>query len=144
MPKTLMRAASMVIAAKSIEPIYMNPIDHPEMEVSVEGWGKRLEQVLIEKGMSNAEVGDAIGVADSTIGRYINKGQNPTLENVISLANHLQVDPAWLLFGAEPSRDVWVLKKQKVQEDPRKAKKAIAGLLKDLLGMLEYADSLID
>ena len=126
------------MSSKQINPVYMNTIDYPDVELSVEGWGKRLEQVLEDKGISNSAAADAIGVNGSTIGRYIG-GQNPTLANVIALANFLKVDPAWLLFGAESTKDIWVLDKRRVTQDPEKAVKAMSGLIQSLMEMYTYA-----
>lgn len=66
--------------------------------------GLRIKLVREEKGLTFQEIADKVGVAKSTIQRYeagtIEKIKLPVVE---SIANVLEINPAWLIGKAESS-----------------------------------------
>jgi transcriptional regulator with XRE-family HTH domain len=65
--------------------------------------GERLENARRRSVMTQAELAHASGVALITVTRLEgNKIENPRPATIRRLAEALDVDPAWLLFGDEP------------------------------------------
>ena len=68
-----------------------------------ENWGKRLQQILKEKGVSSREAARIIGVQPSVISGWT-AGQSPNDFNKVKvLADHLKVSFTWLLTGVNDS-----------------------------------------
>ena len=65
----------------------------------------RIKELIKEKGLTVAEVALKMGIAPPTLSRAING--NPTVDTLIKLARHLQVDIREL-FG-DPSKDLFGL-----------------------------------
>lgn len=65
--------------------------------------GERLEETRKRRILTQAELADKAGVALITVTRLENSKSNvnPRADTVRRLANALDVDPAWLLFGDE-------------------------------------------
>lgn len=65
--------------------------------------GERLEETRKRRILTQAELADKAGVALITVTRLENSKSsvNPRADTVRRLANALDVDPAWLLFGNE-------------------------------------------
>ena len=53
--------------------------------------GKRLKELRIQKGLSQQDLGDAIGVTKVSICGYENGTRLPNLEKLVSLAEKLEV-----------------------------------------------------
>ena len=58
---------------------------------------KRLKEVRAEKGVSQAQVGKALGLAQNTVAGYENGVREPNLEIVIALCRYYQVSADYLL-----------------------------------------------
>ncbi|MDP9365380.1 MAG: helix-turn-helix domain-containing protein [Chloroflexota bacterium] len=71
----------------------------------METLGQRLEWARRRGVMTQAELAQAAGVALVTVTRLENDAGsgNPRPETVRRLAKALDVDPAWLLFGGDPT-----------------------------------------
>ncbi len=67
------------------------------------GIGERLEETRRRRLLTQAELADKAGVALITVTRLENSKSNvnPRADTVRRLAEALEVDPAWLLFGDE-------------------------------------------
>ena len=52
--------------------------------------GKRLKELRIQKGLSQQDLGDAIGVTKVSICGYENGTRLPNLEKLVSLAEELE------------------------------------------------------
>lgn len=70
------------------------------------GIGERLEETRKRRLLTQAELAHKAGVALITVTRLENSKNyvNPRADTVRRLANALDVDPAWLLFGDEDSK----------------------------------------
>ncbi len=68
--------------------------------------GERLEETRKRRILTQAELADRAGVALITVTRLESSKSNvnPRADTVRRLANALDVDPAWLLFGDEDSK----------------------------------------
>lgn len=51
----------------------------------------RLRQLLIDEGISQAELAEIIGVSGATISNYINEKQMPTIEVIMNMAYEFKV-----------------------------------------------------
>ena len=63
----------------------------------MEIFGQRLKQIRKEKGITQSDLGKAVGVSKPEICFYENGSRNPSLNNLIELADYLKIDVAWLL-----------------------------------------------
>ena len=59
--------------------------------------GKRLKELRIQKGLSQQDLGDAIGVTKVSICGYENGTRLPNLEKLVSLAEELETTKDYLL-----------------------------------------------
>lgn len=59
--------------------------------------GKRLKELRIQKGLSQQDLGDAIGVTKVSICGYENGTRLPNLEKLVSLAEELETTADYLL-----------------------------------------------
>lgn len=55
-------------------------------------FGENLNDMLIEQDISRNDFANAIGVDRSTVSRYINKQQMPTVKNIVNMAYVLRCD----------------------------------------------------
>ena len=80
----------------------------PDSKRPLDGWGLRIyEARMAMKGrrgrkMSQAELGEAVGVSDSQIGFYEAELNEPGRDGWEKMAIALGVTPGWLAFGQEP------------------------------------------
>lgn len=80
--------------------------------------GRRIKAKRTEQGLTLKELGDKIGVASSTILRYENgKINNIKLPVIESIANALNVDPAWLVLKSERPKP-YKVKKSEINRIP--------------------------
>lgn len=54
-------------------------------------FGKNLKKYLAEKGMTQTQLANELGIKQPTVNDWINKGINPELEKVIRIAKILDV-----------------------------------------------------
>ena len=67
------------------------------MENILKTFSERLKELRAEKGVSALKLSKAIGVADSTIGRWENDKRVPTIENLYALAVYFGVSADYLI-----------------------------------------------
>lgn len=80
--------------------------------------GRRIKTKRIEQGLTLKELGEKVGVASSTILRYENgKINNIKLPVIESIANALNVDPAWLILKSENPKP-YKVKKNEINRIP--------------------------
>ena len=60
---------------------------------------ERLKKARLEKGLSKSDLANQIGVHYSQIGRYENKGAQPSVDVLGKLANVLEVTTDFLMNG---------------------------------------------
>ena len=64
------------------------------------GFAQRLKKVRIDKGLSQTELGNLAGIHYTQIGRYENKGAQPSDDILAKLANSLGVSSDFLTNGS--------------------------------------------
>lgn len=62
-------------------------------------FAKRLKKARIEKGLSQSELGEQVGIHYTQVGRYENKGAHPSADVMAKLANVLGVTSDYLMNG---------------------------------------------
>ena len=62
----------------------------------------RLRQLLIDEGISQAELSEIIGVSGATISNYINEKQMPTIEVIMNMAYEFKITIDDLIDFGEP------------------------------------------
>ena len=62
-------------------------------------FGKRLKEVLKNKGITQKELARALGIPYTTLNNWIRGAADPNLSSLIILANYLDVDLHWLITG---------------------------------------------
>lgn len=66
---------------------------------TIMGFADRLKKIRLEKGFSKGELATEIGVHYSQIGRYENKGAQPSADVLSKIANTLGVSTDFLMNG---------------------------------------------
>lgn len=72
----------------------------------------RIEEVLIKKGKGNKDLIDFLEVNESTVSRWVNNKQQPTVNTLNDIAKFLQVDIRDLLNKSE-----WMKEDEKIKND---------------------------
>jgi transcriptional regulator with XRE-family HTH domain len=75
-------------------------IDKSEIDKNLQTMGDRIKYAMMKRGMSQTELGDAIGKKPQTIQRIIVHGGKSTL--TVKIAKALQVRAEWLEDGIGP------------------------------------------
>lgn len=57
----------------------------------------RIKAVLAEKGVTNKELAEALGIAPQTVSRWCTNDMQPSVEKLFSIAKYLKVDAKQLL-----------------------------------------------
>ena len=63
----------------------------------------RLQKSLANSGMTAAELSEKTGISEANISNYINGKYVAKQDKCFLLAKALDVDPGWLMTGAEPT-----------------------------------------
>lgn len=71
----------------------------PSLELNT--FAKTFNSLLIEKGIHQDDLADAIGVSMATISYYRNGKKEPRLSMIIKIANYLDVDCHYLMTGVK-------------------------------------------
>ncbi len=106
--------------------------------------GDRVFLRLKEIGMSQKELSERTGIAQSTISEWKKKKNNPTTDRIMIISEVLDVSPSWLLSGAvakgkrsNESDYIVVDKKTELGELVEKASNLDSKKLERVLGYLE-------
>jgi transcriptional regulator with XRE-family HTH domain len=67
-------------------------------------WRERLLSVLEERGLSMREVSVASGCSHSYLSKVLSLGNDPSLQNILAIADYLNISISWLLTGVEASK----------------------------------------
>lgn len=68
-----------------------------------EGWRERLTMALKRDGRSQAEICRKAGVSHNYLRAILKEGKDPSISNMVRLAQALGVSAAWLVDGLEIS-----------------------------------------
>lgn len=63
----------------------------------------RIKAVLAERGVSNKDLADAIGVTEQTVSNWCVQKYQPSLQHLVATANYLKIDVRELLVPNEQS-----------------------------------------
>lgn len=63
-------------------------------------FAERLKKARIDKALSQSELGKAVGVHYTQIGRYENKGSQPSADVLSKIADALDTSTDFLMFGS--------------------------------------------
>ncbi|MGZ5429488.1 MAG: helix-turn-helix domain-containing protein [Thermoanaerobaculia bacterium] len=107
-------------------------------ERTLEGFGERLAQVRQSRGITQAELGKAVGVSNRVIAYYEQDGAQPPGAMLVDLAKALRVSSDQLL-GLKPVREktsprtARLLRRlQRIEELPAADRKAVLKILDGL------------
>jgi len=64
--------------------------------------GKRLKNILTFLDLSSSQASKILGIAQSTLSRYLIGHYMPSADFIVKLYEHLKVNPLYILFGLEP------------------------------------------
>jgi transcriptional regulator with XRE-family HTH domain len=70
-------------------------------EIKAKSFGERLKQIRLQKGLSQSELAEAVGVHYSHIGKYERNQSRPYVETLTKLAEALSISADFLLEGVE-------------------------------------------
>jgi transcriptional regulator with XRE-family HTH domain len=108
-------------------------------ERTIEGFGERLSQIRKSRGLTQAEVGKAVGVSNRVIAYYEQDGAQPPGAMLVDLARALRVSTDQLL-GLKPPKEkrspraARLLKRlQKVEQLPPTDQRVVLKLVDGLL-----------
>jgi len=65
------------------------------------GHYNRIKAVLAEKGVTNKELAEALGIAPQTVSRWCTNDMQPSIEKLFSIARHLKIDVRELLVQTQ-------------------------------------------
>ena len=114
----------------------IDPLEYPT-GLSIDGWGKRLDQLIKERGEINTQaVAEGAKTSPTSINRWRAESSDITLSNAANLATYLEVDPGVLYFGRRPAN--WVEDDAAVKNDPITAVRAIYRQIAQLSKRAEF------
>jgi transcriptional regulator with XRE-family HTH domain len=103
-------------------------------------FGERLKKARIEKGLSQSELGQIVGVHYTQVGRYESKGVKPSGDVLAKIANTLGVTSDFLINGTHHEQaeaaltDRELLSQfQRVEQLPNDKKAIVKELLESFL-----------
>lgn len=89
--------------------------------------GQRLKQKRIEKSLNLTELSKLTGIPNGTLSKYENNKNSPSLENLYSLSQILEVSTNWIITGKEElnnlsDEEISLLDKYKMLTERNKGK----------------------
>lgn len=63
-------------------------------------FAERLKKTRLDKGISQTDLGKAVGIHYTQIGRYENKGSQPSAEVLSKIADALDTSTDFLMYGS--------------------------------------------
>ena len=63
------------------------------------GHYNRIKAVLAEKGVTNKELAEALGIAPQTVSRWCTNDMQPSIETLYKIAKYLKIDARDLLIS---------------------------------------------
>ncbi len=65
----------------------------------------RLAEILVEKDKYNRDIAKLLNKSEATISRWTNNHRQPSLEDLYTIAKHLQIDIRELLYPSDWSKN---------------------------------------
>ncbi len=115
--------------------------------------GDRLKALRKEKGLTQSQLGELIGVKKSVICLYERELRNPTIESIVALCEIFNVDADYLIgndtlaaFDINGEKEHFAMTKEEVEfiKELRKNKTAYALLVEDLKRGMDFLKSKIN
>lgn len=79
------------------QPVTLNPsMIHPQ----IAALSDRIRELVASSGMTQAEIGRALGVGKSTVNKWVKGERTPTMQNLIELAELLGIEMKEIWEGA--------------------------------------------
>lgn len=78
--------------------------------VGIDGIGRRIARLRIEKGLSQQALADELGVNMYTISKWENNTLRMSQTHIVNVANYFGVTESWLLNGIDTDSDRDVIK----------------------------------
>lgn len=69
------------------------------MGTKADGWRNRLDDAVKASGRSRRAISLAAGFAENYLIMVIDKGRNPSVENLVDLCSAIGVSPVWVILG---------------------------------------------
>ena len=76
-----------------VENPFINPIEDVDVDNSAERVGSRIRKIRVAKEMSQAELGESVGLNANRIQQYENGARKPKMDLTKKIASTLEVDP---------------------------------------------------
>jgi transcriptional regulator with XRE-family HTH domain len=109
-------------------------------ERTLEGFGERLKQIRLGRGLTQQELGDAVDVSNRVIAYYESEGAQPPGPLLVDLAQALKVSTDKLL-GVEPLREKITPKQARIRKRLQQVEELPAA---DQRAVLKFVDALVD
>lgn len=72
-------------------------------------WNDKVLRLMKEKGLSQKELAQKSGIAESSVSRYLKADKRPRLDIVVNFAKILEVKPEYLLDDSDMKEDAFTL-----------------------------------
>lgn len=109
-------------------------------ERTLEGFGDRLKQIRLGRGLTQQELGDAVGVSNRVVAYYESEGAQPPGALLVDLAQALEVSADELL-GIEPLREKISAKQARIRKRLQRVEELPAS---DQRAVLKFVDALVE
>lgn len=109
-------------------------------ERTLEGFGERLKEVRLGRGLTQQELGDAVGVSNRVIAYYESEGAQPPGALLVDLAKVLEVSTDELL-GVEPLREKITPRQARIRKRLQRIEELPAA---DQRAVLKFVDALVE
>lgn len=76
-------------------------VTHKKSEQPLAGLGQRLNKAMKAKGVSPYKLEQNLGISRFLLCEYLNNTKEPTLSNIIILADYLNISLDWLIRGED-------------------------------------------
>ena len=108
-------------------------------ERTLEGFGDRLKEIRLGRGLTQLELGEAVGVSNRVIAYYESEDAQPPGALLVELAQALGVSTDELL-GVEPLKDKVSAKKARIRKRLQRVEELPAA---DQRAVLKFVDALV-
>jgi transcriptional regulator with XRE-family HTH domain len=109
-------------------------------ERTLEGFGERLKEIRLGRGLTQQELGDAVDVSNRVIAYYEQDGAQPPGPLLVDLARALGVTTDELL-GVEPLREKISPKQARIRKRLQRVEELPAA---DQRAVLKFVDALVE
>ena len=77
----------------------------------------RLSQIMAQRGLKAADISKAIGITTPVLSRYLSGKSGISAKNLVTLSQHLNISPDWLLDGSDAPESVKMSKSVSVDKE---------------------------